>query len=192
MTIRLNLAVNGATYAAPVPSINTTLRNELISRAGKSRADIDRFALEAALPGGRNLLSSQTLSLVLSEGGGLSQDTIQLVGNPITATSLGVSGTFTFDSDASINANLATLNTALNRVRDEESRLGLNQSYVKQRFDLNKADIDFLKTSGDEIVAADETEESARLSALNTRSSFGVQSFSLANQAQQTLLQLLR
>jgi flagellin len=47
-----------------------------------------------------------------------------------------------------------------------------------------------LKTQGDEIVAADITEESAALTALQTRQQFAVQSLSISNQNAQALLRL--
>lgn len=182
----------GTTVTAPPLSLNTATRTEFVNKMTKYRADIDRYATEAGLPGGRNLLSNQVLTVVLSEGTGVAQDTLAINGNAITSTSLGITAAFTFATDAAINTDLNNLQTAMNRLRDEQTRLGSNQNYIKTRYDLNKQDSSLLKTSGEAFVAVDQEEESAMLTALNTRASFAVQSYSLANQATQGLLQLLR
>jgi flagellin-like hook-associated protein FlgL len=191
-SVTLGIPVNGTSQSAPPLSVPSAIRNEYVAKMTKYRADIDRYATEAGLPGGRNILSNQNLTVVLSEGTAAAPDSLVITGNPITATALGVTATFTFADDAAINTDLANLQTALNRLRDEQTRLGSNENYIKSRFDINKQTASSLKTDGESLVAVDQEEESAMLTALNTRSSFAVQSYSLANQAMQGLLQLLR
>ncbi|KAF0232205.1 MAG: hypothetical protein FD175_27 [Beijerinckiaceae bacterium] len=62
---------------------------------------------------------------------------------------------------------------------------------MQDRYDTNKSYGVDLKTAGDELVAADVSEESAKLSALQTQQQFAVQAFSMGTQNAQSLLRLL-
>jgi|GEM_PF-2670722 len=191
-SVTFGIPTNGLLQSAPVLTVPSAIRSEYIAKMTKYRADIDRYSTEAGLPGGRNILSNQNLTVILSEGTGAAPDMMVITGNPITSTSLGITAAFTLADDAAVNADLTSLQTAMTRLKDEQTRLGSNQNYIQTRFDINKQVATNLKTDGESLVAVDQEQESAMLTALNTRASFAVQSYSLANQANQSLLQLLR
>jgi len=63
---------------------------------------------------------------------------------------------------------------------------------VQNRQDFTKQIINVLDTGAGNLVNADLNEEAANSQALSTRNSLGISALSLANQAQQAVLQLLR
>ena len=76
-------------------------------------------------------------------------------------------------------------------LRNYQAQFATFNSYMKERYDLNKSFATDLKTMGDELVAADAAEESANMVALQTRQQFAVQAFSMGSQTEQGLLRLL-
>ena len=96
------------------------------------------------------------------------------------------------DSDANIDKLLADLKTALNDVRSQSSAFGSNLSIVQNRQDFTKNMVNTLETGGANLTLADMNEEAANLLALQTRQSLSSNSLSLASQADQSILQLLR
>jgi flagellin-like hook-associated protein FlgL len=113
----------------------------------------------------------------------------------ITSTSNGGTGTigqgnFLLNSD--INATLNTLTGASNQLRSDSSTFGSNLSVVQNRQDFTKHLINVLDTGSANLTNADLNEEAANSQALSTRQSLGISALSLANQAQQGILQLLR
>jgi flagellin-like hook-associated protein FlgL len=63
---------------------------------------------------------------------------------------------------------------------------------VQSRQDFNKNLIQVLQTGSSNLTLADTNEEAANSQALSTRQSIATSALSLANQAQQSVLQLLR
>ncbi|MCA3674218.1 MAG: hypothetical protein INF05_04310, partial [Methylobacterium sp.] len=64
-------------------------------------------------------------------------------------------------------------------------------SFIKDRYDINREFSTDMKTLGDDLVAADVAEESAKLTALSTQQQFAVQAFSAGSANSQSLLRLL-
>lgn len=112
----------------------------------------------------------------------------------ITSTSSGTStigqGNFLLNTD--INSSLSLLTTAQSQLRSDSSTFGSNLSVVQNRQDFTKNLINVLGTGSSNLTAADLNEESANSQALATRQSLGISALSLANTAQQSILQLLR
>ena len=92
----------------------------------------------------------------------------------------------------SANAILTSLNSASTTLRAEASTLGSNLSIVQIRQDFSKNLINVLQTGSSSLTLADTNEEAANSQALSTRQSIAVSALSLANQSQQSVLQLLR
>ncbi|MGU3341652.1 flagellin, partial [Methylobacterium mesophilicum] len=67
-----------------------------------------------------------------------------------------------------------------------------NLSVVQNRQDFSKNLINVLDTGASNLTSADLNQEAANSQALTTRQSLGISALSLANQAQQGILQLLR
>jgi len=87
---------------------------------------------------------------------------------------------------------LAKLNTASVTLRSQASAFGANLSIVQIRQDFNKNLINVLQTGSSALTLADTNEEAANSQALSTRQSIATSALSLANQSQQSVLQLLR
>ncbi len=141
---------------------------------------------------GINLLSGDSLKLVFNETG---SSTLNITGTTFNSAGLGLSsltaGTDFIDNNAT-NKVLTSLQNASNSLRAEASTLGSNLSVVQIRQDFNKNLINVLQTGASNLTLADPNEEAANSQALSTRQSIAVSALALANQSQQSVLQLLR
>ena len=141
---------------------------------------------------GINLLNGDTLNLTFDETGA---SKLAITGVTFNAASLGLSqltqGTDFLDSN-SANSVLSQLTQASTTLRTEASSLGSNLSTVQIRQDFNKNLINVLQTGASNLTLADTNEEAANSQALSTRQSIAVSALALANQSQQSVLQLLR
>jgi flagellin-like hook-associated protein FlgL len=82
--------------------------------------------------------------------------------------------------------------TAISTVRSQSSAFGSNLSVVENRQDFSKNMINTLETGAGNLTLADMNQEAANMVALQTRQSLATSSLSMANQADQNVLQLLR
>ena len=141
---------------------------------------------------GVNLLAGDTLKLVFNETG---KSTLSITGVTFNPAGLGLgtlaAGTDFIDNNAT-NTVLASLNTASSTLRSQASALGSNLSIVQIRQDFSKNLINVLQTGSSNLTLADTNEEAANSQALATRQSIAVSALALANQSQQSVLQLLR
>jgi flagellin-like hook-associated protein FlgL len=141
---------------------------------------------------GINLLNGDTLNLTFDETGA---SKLAITGVTFNDAGLGLSslavGTDFLDSN-SANAVLGQLTQASTTLRTEASALGSNLSVVEIRQDFNKSLINVLQTGASNLTLADSNQEAANSQALSTRQSIAVSALALANQSQQSVLQLLR
>ena len=141
---------------------------------------------------GINLLNGDTLKLVFNETG---KSVLTINGTNTNAAGLGLSaltvGTDFLDN-GSANSVIASLDRASTTLRTEASTLGSNLSIVQIRQDFSKNLINVLQTGSANLTLADTNEEAANSQALSTRQSIAVSALALANQSQQSVLQLLR
>ncbi|HEU4805435.1 MAG TPA: flagellin, partial [Nitrobacter sp.] len=132
------------------------------------------------------------LKLVFNETG---KSTLTIQGVTFDPTGLGlqslVKGTDFLDN-ASTNKILDSLNNASGTLRSQASTFGSNLSIVQIRQDFSKNLINVLQTGSSNLTLADTNEEAANSQALSTRQSIAVSALALANQSQQSVLQLLR
>jgi flagellin len=110
----------------------------------------------------------------------------------ITSNSGANVGQGNFLLNADINSTLSTLTSASSQLRTDASTFGSNLSVVQNRQDFSKNLINILDTGSSNLTSADLNQEAANSQALTTRQSLGISALSLANQAQQGILQLLR
>jgi len=141
---------------------------------------------------GVNLLNGDQLKLVFNETG---KSTLSITGVNFNPAGLGL-GSLTAGTDfidnAATNKVLASLNDASSTLRGQASALGSNLSIVQIRQDFSKSLINVLQTGSSNLTLADTNEEAANSQALSTRQSIAVSALALANQSQQSVLQLLR
>jgi flagellin len=182
----------GGTAGKPLAdAASQTIRANLVSQYNNIIQQITTTSQDASF-NGINLLNGDDLKLTFNETG---KSTLTIKGVTFNAAGLGLAalagGTDFLDS-ASANATIAKISSASNALRTEASTLGSNLSIVQIRQDFSKNLINVLQTGSSNLTLADTNEEAANSQALSTRQSIAVSALALANQSQQSVLQLLR
>ena len=184
-------ATFGAAVAPVADAVSQATRASLVSQYNQIISQITTTAQDASF-NGINLLNGDTLKLVFDETG---KSTSTITGVTFSPAGLGLaalaSGTDFLDN-FSTNSVLTKLNTASITLRAQASAFGANLSIVQIRQDFNKNIINVLQTGSSALTLADSNEEAANSQALSPRQSIATSALSLANQAQQNVLQLLR
>lgn len=184
-------ATAGTVTAAVADTNSQTTRASLVSQYNTIIDQIKTTAQDASF-NGVNLLNGDQLKLVFNETG---KSTLTIQGVTFDPEGLGLSsltaGTDFLDN-ASTNAVLDKLSNASSTLRSQASTFGSNLSVVQIRQDFNKNLINVLQTGSSNLTLADTNEEAANSQALATRQSIAVSALALANQSQQSVLQLLR
>jgi flagellin len=180
----------GGAAATLDPNAQAT-RAGLISQYNNILKQIDTTSQDSSF-NGVNLLEGDTLNLTFDETG---KSTLAISGVTFNTAGLGLStlsaGTDFLDSNSANNV-LASLNNVSTTLRSEASSLGSNLSIVQIRQDFSKNLINVLQTGASNLTLADTNQEAANSQALSTRQSIAVSALALANQSQQSVLQLLR
>ena len=181
--------VGGPTPVKDVAAQN--VRANLVTQYNNILDQITSTAQDASY-NGTNLLNGDKLNLTFNETG---KSTLGIQGVQFNASGLGLSkltsGT-DFSDNSSATAAISTLGNASSALRTQASSLGSNLSIVEIRKDFSKNLINVLQTGSSNLTLADTNEEAANSQALSTRQSIAVSALSLANQSQQSVLQLLR
>ena len=185
-------AFSSLTASAPVADpVSQATRSSLVAQYNNVLQQINTTASDSSF-NGVNLLNGDTLKLVFNETG---TSTLNITGVTFNDAGLGLStltsGTDFLDNN-SANTVLNSLQNASTTLRGEASALGSNLSIVQIRQDFNKNLINVLQTGASNLTLADPNEEAANSQALSTRQSIAVSALALANQSQQSVLQLLR
>ena len=185
------LAASVTTVVKVADATSQTTRANLVAQYNNIIAQITTTAQDASF-NGTNLLNGDNLKLTFNETG---KSTLNIAGVSYNAAGLGlaslVGGTDFLDS-GSANKVISSLGSASNALRSQASALGSNLSIVQIRQDFSKNLINVLQTGSSNLTLADTNEEAANSQALSTRQSIAVSALSLANQSQQSVLQLLR
>jgi flagellin len=182
----------GGSAGKPVAdAASQAIRANLVSQYNNVIQQITTTAQDSSF-NGINLLNGDNLKLTFNETG---KSTLNIQGVTFNAAGLGLaaltSGTDFLDN-ASANKALTLLGSASTSLRTEASALGSNLSIVQIRQDFSKNLINVLQTGSSNLTLADTNEEAANSQALSTRQSIAVSALALANQSQQSVLQLLR
>ena len=178
--------------AAPVADPNSqATRASLVAQYNQVLQQINTTAQDSSF-NGINLLNGDTLDMTFDETGAskLSISGVTFNDAGLSLSTLSVGNDFLDNNSA--NSVLATLTQASTTLRTEASALGSNLSVVEIRQDFNKSLINVLQTGASNLTLADPNEEAANSQALSTRQSIAVSALALANQSQQSVLQLLR
>jgi flagellin len=190
-TAALVTPIGGSAGQPLADAASQTIRANLVSQYNNVIQQITTTAQDASF-NGINLLNGDDLKLTFNETG---KSTLNIQGVTFDATGLGLAsltgGTDFLDS-ASANATIAKISSASDALRTEASTLGSNLSIVQIRQDFSKNLINVLQTGSANLTLADTNEEAANSQALATRQSIAVSALALANQSQQSVLQLLR
>jgi flagellin-like hook-associated protein FlgL len=184
----------GATVTPSAPVEDANAQNTRATLISQYNAVIDQIRTTAqdSSFNGVNLLNGDQLKLVFNETG---KSTLTIQGVTFDPAGLGLAslakGTDFLDN-ASTNKVLDSLNNASSTLRSQASTFGSNLSIVQIRQDFSKNLINVLQTGSANLTLADTNEEAANSQALATRQSIAVSALALANQSQQSVLQLLR
>jgi flagellin-like hook-associated protein FlgL len=185
-------ALAWSTPSTPVEDVSAqTVRSNLLSQYNNILAQITTTAQDASF-NGVNLLGGDTLKLTFNETG---KSTLSITGVNFDAPGLGLANLVNgvdFIDNAATNKAIANLTAADTSLRSEASAFGSNLSIVQIRQDFSKNLINVLQTGSSNLTLADTNSEAANSQALATRQSIAVSALSLANQSQQSVLQLLR
>jgi flagellin len=182
----------GGAAGQPLADANSQVtRANLVSQYNNIIAQVTTTAQDASF-NGINLLFGDDLKLTFNETG---KSTLNISGVTYDAAGLGLAslkaGTDFLDNSTA-NAVIAKVSAASDQLRSEASALGSNLSIVQIRQDFSKNLINVLQTGSANLTLADSNEEAANSQALSTRQSIAVSALALANQSQQSVLQLLR
>ena len=181
----------GTTAPAPVVDASAKLtRDNLVIQYNNIINQITTTSQDASF-NGVNLLGGDTLKLTFNETG---KSTLNIQGVNFNPAGLGldVLSTGAFKDNAAINDIVTALSGASSTLRSQASAFGSNLSIVQIRQDFSKNLINVLQTGSSNLTLADTNEEAANSQALSTRQSIAVSALALANQSQQSVLQLLR
>ena len=181
----------GTTAPAPIvdPAAKLT-RDNLVIQYNNIINQITTTAQDASF-NGINLLGGDTLKLTFNETG---KSTLNIQGVNFNPAGLGLDilSTGAFKDNSAINDIVTALSGASSTLRSQASAFGSNLSIVQIRQDFSKNLINVLQTGSSNLTLADTNEEAANSQALSTRQSIAVSALALANQSQQSVLQLLR
>src|ERR1700761_858961 len=183
---------SATTIAAAVADPNAqATRSGLVDQYNNILKQIDTTAQDSSF-NGVNLLEGDTLNLTFDETG---KSTLAIQGVTFNVAGLSLAplkaGTDFLDSNSALSV-LNQLGAAASTLRTEASNLGSNLSIVQIRQDFSKNLINVLQTGASNLTLADTNEEAANSQALSTRQSIAGSALALANQSQQSVLQLLR
>jgi hypothetical protein len=181
--------------ASSVPvfgGVGDSTRRNLVKDYNSLLTQIDTLAQDSSF-NGINLLNKDDLTLTFNENG---SSKANIKGVDFTSTGLGLNALASDGSDfldgSSIGKVITSLDTSLGTLRLQASKFGSNLSVVQTRQDFSKSLINVLQTGSANLTLADTNEEAANSQALSTRQSIAVSALALANQSQQSVLQLLR
>jgi flagellin-like hook-associated protein FlgL len=181
-----------STASAPVVDLSAqAVRSNLVTQYNNILTQITTTAQDASF-NGVNLLSGDQLKLTFNETG---KSILNITGVTFNAAGLGLASLNSgvdFIDNAATNTVVTSLNLASTALRSQASALGSNLSIVQIRQDFSKNLINVLQTGSSNLTLADTNEEAANSQALSTRQSIAVSALALANQSQQSVLQLLR
>jgi flagellin-like hook-associated protein FlgL len=181
----------GAVAAPVADPASQSIRSSLVSQYNNVIAQITTTAQDASF-NGINLLDGNSLKMIFDETG---KSTLTIAGVTFNPAGLGLAslspGT-DFTDNVLTQKVLTALNNASLTLRTQASAFGANLSIVQIRQDFSKKIINVLQTGSANLTLADANEEAANSQALSTRQSIAVSALSLANQSQQSVLQLLR
>jgi flagellin len=152
---------------------------------------INQLASDASY-NGVNLLTGDNLTIDFNPSGSSS---LTISGVNFTATGLSLSaisgtGGSSFQNDATLNTTITALNAAVGQVQTQTETFGTNSGVIGTRQSFTTNLINTLQTGADNLVVADQNQESADLLTEQTQQQLEISALSIANQANQSVLKL--
>jgi flagellin len=141
---------------------------------------------------GVNLLTGDNLTIDFNPSGSSS---LTISGVNFTATGLSLSaiagtGGSSFQNDGTLTGTITALNAAVGQVQSQTETFGTNSGVIGTRQSFTTNLINTLQTGADNLVVADQNQESADLLTEQTQQQLEISALSIANQANQSVLKL--
>jgi flagellin-like hook-associated protein FlgL len=193
MTVSVDEDGSGSQPATNKTIKGNSVRAGLASQFNELKDQLNKLSDDASF-NGINLLRGDQLTITFNETGNSFMQIKAADTRGINSQTLNLEDLVgaDFDLDADIDSLLSGIKLALNNVRSQASAFGSNLSIVQNRQDFTKNMINTLQTGASNLTLADMNEEAANLLALQTRQSLSSSALSMASQADQNILQLLR
>ena len=178
--------------AASDSSLDTTSRAALNTDFQSLRDQITKTISNASF-NGINLLDGSLPNLeALANAQGTSRITVSAENMGLGGSIVTVATTAAFATATSASNLLTTLDTSINNVSAALAQLGTSSKAITNHETFIGKLQDSLNAGIGNLVDADMAKESAKLQALQTKQSLGVQALSIANQAPQVALSLFK
>jgi flagellin-like hook-associated protein FlgL len=171
---------------------NGANRDAFVSQYNDLRAQIDQLAADSSF-NGINLMNGAGTDKNLTVNFNATQtSTLTLKAVDMSSTGLGLSAVTDWSSKAKVDASTTALDSAKNTLRTQASTFGSNLAVINNRQSYTQSTIDNLQGGAGALTLADTNQEGANLLALQTRQSLATTALSLSNQAQSSILSILR
>jgi flagellin len=183
----VGLTVDASTNFAATSTANAS-RTTLQSNYNALLSQIDQLAGDSSY-NGVNLLNGNNLKVVFNEN---NTSSLTIAAVTFNSAGLGLSQVSApgFQSDTTVANTITAINAALSSVRTQSETFGTNSSTIQVRQDFTKNLINTLQSGSDQLILADQNQESANLLTLQTRQQLSISALSISNQAQQAVLKL--
>ncbi|MDO8288992.1 MAG: flagellin [Parvibaculum sp.] len=167
-------------------------RDAFVEQYNDLRDQIDQLAADSSF-NGINLMNGAGTDKNLTVNFNADQtSTLTLKAVDMSSTGLGLSAVTDWSTKTAVDATNASLDSAKNTLRTQASTFGSNLAVINNRQSYTQSTIDNLQAGAGDLTLADINQEGANLLALQTRQSLAQTALSLSNQAQSSILSILR
>jgi len=171
---------------------NGANRDAFVEQYNDLRDQIDQLAADSSF-NGINLLNGAGTDKNLTVNFNATQtSSLTLKAVDMSSTGLGLSAVTDWSSKTAVDATTAALDSAKVTLRTQASTFGSNLAVINNRQSHTQSTIDNLQAGAGDLTLADTNLEGANLLALQTRQSLATTALSLSNQAQSSILSILR
>lgn len=185
ITSTADLALTGGKTAA---ADKIEKQADFVTQYNDLRNQIDQLASDSSF-NGVNLLNGQNLTVNFNATG---TSSLALKGVDMTAGGSKLSLAEVDATTLTDGTAASALSSATTALRTQSSTFGSNLAVIQNRQDFTQATIDNLGAGAGDLTLADTNQEGANLLALQTRQSLATTALSLSNQAQSSILSILR
>jgi len=178
----------GIAQSAQSATAGSTEMTSLQNQYNTLRTQLTELAEDSGYRG-KNLLNSDVMTVTF-EGATLAVTGFAATAGGLSITAADWASTYAATVSAAITADIGLLDTALNTLRSESSKMSGNLSIITVRQDFSSNMINVLTEGSDKLTLADTNEEGANMLMLQTRQSLSTTALSLSAQAAQSVLRL--
>ncbi|MCE9650701.1 MAG: flagellar protein [Parvibaculum sp.] len=180
----------GTAIASNISTSNGANRAKFQTQYNDLLSQIDQLSKDASFNGVNLLTSGTTLTVNFNEK---QTSKLDIAGVKLDAAGLSLTSVSNWDAaDSNVATSVASLDKATTTLRNQSSTFGSNLAVVQNRQTFTTNLINTLGQGAAGLTLADTNQEGANLLALQTRQSLATTALSLSNQAQSSILSILR